>query len=225
MMKRQIWVTGFGPFPGISYNFSAFLSRAVARNAARQWPTIEISHVPLDTNWHDAPAMLARLAEPETATLWLHFGVSRRTRGLDIERYARNRTANLPDIANQRPSSRRVAQSPNEILQTSFDTDAIARSLRRQGQMARTSLDAGRYVCNAVYFHSLMRARELPAHHCALFVHVPAHRFSPPDRWADTHHFEAAWRRDIRAGQLVLSCCLEQLGWIGAQPRWRQTRG
>jgi pyroglutamyl-peptidase len=58
------------------------------------------------------------------------------------------------------------------VSQTKAPVDQLIEALRKQGFDCAPSIDAGRFVCNFVYYHSL---RHSSAHGTeALFVHVPA---------------------------------------------------
>ncbi|KAL3726493.1 hypothetical protein ACJRO7_031398 [Eucalyptus globulus] len=55
--------------------------------------------------------------------------------------------------------------------QTSFSTKAILEFLKKKGYDVTLSDDAGRFVCNYVYYHSLRLAEQRGSR--SLFVHVP----------------------------------------------------
>lgn len=57
------------------------------------------------------------------------------------------------------------------LLKTSCSIEAILKILKKKGFDAVISDDAGRFVCNYVYYHSLRFAEEKG--HKSLFVHVP----------------------------------------------------
>lgn len=56
-------------------------------------------------------------------------------------------------------------------MQTSLPIQEIAKALSKKGYHVMTSDDAGRFVCNYVYYHSLRFAEENGIK--SLFVHVP----------------------------------------------------
>ena len=56
-------------------------------------------------------------------------------------------------------------------MQTSLDVNEITKNLAKQGYPVVLSDDAGRFVCNYVYYHSLRFAEENGIK--SLFVHVP----------------------------------------------------
>lgn len=55
--------------------------------------------------------------------------------------------------------------------QTSIPVEEITRTLAKKGYEVITSDDAGRFVCNYVYYHSLRFAEQNGTK--SLFVHVP----------------------------------------------------
>lgn len=57
------------------------------------------------------------------------------------------------------------------FLKTSLSTEAILKFLKKKGFDVVISDDAGRFVCNYVYYHSLRFAEQKG--HKSLFVHVP----------------------------------------------------
>lgn len=57
------------------------------------------------------------------------------------------------------------------FLKTSCSAEAIVKFLKKKGYDVGTSDDAGRFVCNYVYYHSLRFAEQKG--HRSLFVHVP----------------------------------------------------
>ena len=57
------------------------------------------------------------------------------------------------------------------FLKTSCSVEAMVKFLKMKGYDVMTSDDAGRFVCNYVYYHSLRFAEQKG--HKSLFVHVP----------------------------------------------------
>lgn len=60
---------------------------------------------------------------------------------------------------------------PIYFMQTSLPVEQIAKILASKGYEVTTSDDAGRFVCNYVYYHSLRFAEQNEIK--SLFVHVP----------------------------------------------------
>lgn len=63
----------------------------------------------------------------------------------------------------------------NGILQTTLPIRDIVSALSKEGFNVMESYDAGRFVCNYVYYHSLRHAQVSGVK--SLFVHVPSFHF------------------------------------------------
>ncbi|KAL5826756.1 hypothetical protein ACOSQ4_018553 [Xanthoceras sorbifolium] len=107
--------------------------------------------------------------------IWLHFGVNAGASKFAIERQAVNEaTFGCPDELGWQPQQLPIVPEDGGISrtrETSCSTEAILEVLKKKGYDATISRNAGRYVCNYVYYHSL-RFAELKGHK-SLFVHVP----------------------------------------------------
>ncbi|KDO82369.1 hypothetical protein CISIN_1g030286mg [Citrus sinensis] len=78
----------------------------------------------------------------------------------------------LPTLLKTLESSISQTNTNNEqVIWTSLSTEAILKFLKKKGFDVVISDDAGRFVCNYVYYHSLRFAEQKG--HKSLFVHVP----------------------------------------------------
>ncbi|ONI30431.1 hypothetical protein PRUPE_1G251000 [Prunus persica] len=109
--------------------------------------------------------------------VWLHLGVNSGALKFAIERQAINEaTFRCPDEFGWQPQQLPIiaedggTSRAREVL-TSCSTEAIHKILKKKGYDVAISDDAGRFVCNYVYYHSLRFAEEKG--HKSLFVHVP----------------------------------------------------
>ncbi|XP_043706689.1 pyrrolidone-carboxylate peptidase-like [Telopea speciosissima] len=107
--------------------------------------------------------------------IWVHFGVNSGAFKFAIERQAVNEaTFRCPDELGWQPQQHPIIQEDGGIFktrETSCSVDAIVKFLKNKGFDVANSDDAGRFVCNYVYYHSLRYAEEKG--HKSLFVHVP----------------------------------------------------
>ncbi|XP_020554371.1 uncharacterized protein LOC105156616 isoform X2 [Sesamum indicum] len=107
--------------------------------------------------------------------VWLHLGVSKGALKFALERQAVNEaTFCSPDELGWQPQQLPVILGDGGISQTrmtSCPIEAIFEFLKRKGYDANISNDAGRFVCNFVYYHSLKFAEQKG--HKSLFVHIP----------------------------------------------------
>ncbi|EOY11727.1 Pyrrolidone-carboxylate peptidase isoform 3 [Theobroma cacao] len=108
--------------------------------------------------------------------IWLHFGVNSGASRFAIEHQAVNEaTFRCPDEMGWKPQQKepiiRADGGISRVRQTSLPVEEITKALAKKGYEVMTSDDAGRFVCNYVYYHSLCFAEQNGTK--SLFVHVP----------------------------------------------------
>ncbi|KAK7392111.1 hypothetical protein VNO78_20538 [Psophocarpus tetragonolobus] len=107
--------------------------------------------------------------------IWLHFGVNSGATRFAIERRAVNEaTFRCPDEMGRKPQKEPIVPSDGAITrirETTLDAEEITKALTNKGYDVMASDDAGRFVCNYVYYHSLRFAEQNGTK--SLFVHVP----------------------------------------------------
>ncbi|KAG0470593.1 hypothetical protein HPP92_017293 [Vanilla planifolia] len=107
--------------------------------------------------------------------IWLHFGVNSGASRFAIEKQAVNEaTFRCPDELGWKPQKVSIIPSDGGISrtrETALPTNDITKALSNMGYAVMASDDAGRFVCNYVYYHSLRFAEEHGIK--SLFVHVP----------------------------------------------------
>src|SRR6202521_1145034 len=108
--RTTVLVTGFGPFPGVPVNATMRLVPELAQSAARQFAGVRIAGAVLATEWAAAPRQLDQLLAEIEPDLVLHFGVSSRARGFEIEQRAHNACLQAPDAAGAMPTGSAVRE-------------------------------------------------------------------------------------------------------------------
>ncbi|XP_012573830.1 uncharacterized protein [Cicer arietinum] len=108
--------------------------------------------------------------------VWLHLGVNSGAVRFAVERLAANEaTFRCPDELGWQPQQVPIVLEDGGISrtrETSLSVDAILKFLKKGREYDVTiSNDAGRFVCNYVYYHSLRFAEQKG--NKSLFVHVP----------------------------------------------------
>jgi pyroglutamyl-peptidase len=172
----RVVIAGFGPFPGAPVNPSGLLVTALAR---RRRPVLAgakiITHI-FATSYEAVDRDLPKLftAKPDIVLI---FGLAGKRRQLCIETRARNALSLLfPDASRHRPT-RSTIEAGASGRRGHAPFAALLGAVRTGGFPARLSSDAGRYLCNYVYWHALGRVRgNRPL---VQFVHVPRVRLSP----------------------------------------------
>ncbi|CAA6653900.1 unnamed protein product [Spirodela intermedia] len=107
--------------------------------------------------------------------IWLHFGVNSGATRFAIENQAVNEaTFRCPDELGWKPQRVPIIPADGGISrtrETSLPVNEINEALVKRGFDVLPSDDAGRFVCNYVYYHSLWFAELHKIR--SLFVHVP----------------------------------------------------
>jgi pyroglutamyl-peptidase len=193
-----ILVTGFGPFPGVEVNPTQTLAERLSNTTFHDMPVV--SRV-LDVSYQRSAEQLFEHLGGAWPHCIVHFGVATGSDQVRIETQAVNRkAADIPDVDGEEFEQAVVhADHPlDAVLQTRLRADQIVASLNENGFPARTSDNAGRYVCNSLYFNSLAFLELSGVERPSVFVHMPPVGADPePDSpeqtsWTDERLFEAA---------------------------------
>jgi pyroglutamyl-peptidase len=173
----RVLITGFGPFPGAPFNPSATLAKALARRRRPALAGIERATHAFATTYasvdRDLPKLFAQ--KPDVV---LMFGVAGRRRQLCIETRARNAVSLLfPDASGQRPRHGVIKRRGPAAL---AGNAPFARLAGAAGPRARLSRDAGRYLCNYVFWRVLEQVRGTRP--LVQFVHMPPVSAKPRPR-------------------------------------------
>ena len=206
MLRTQrpaVLITGFGPFPGVEVNASADLAMDLSAAAARAFPDYHFRVENLPVVWGRAIEHLDDAFDRVRPILSLHFGVSDRALGLVIETRARNHCIDLPDADGCRPRGSRLVAGGRPERKTRLPATAIVRRLTAEGVPAQLSTDAGSYLCNAVMYHALTRARRVTPPILTGFIHIPV-GLTPACRTAPA---ALGWDLAIRGGLTVIAVC------------------
>jgi len=210
--RTTVLLTAFGPFPGVPVNATMRLVPELAERAALAFPGVRFVTEMLPTEWLAAPRRMAAVIAQVQPDLILHFGVSSRARGFEIEQRAHNSCRSMPDAAGFFPRADRLQDDGAEVLRTSLPVPHLVLALKRRGIAAYASRDAGAYLCNAVLYHSLQIAADR-LRDCRIgFVHVPASLARPGG--ANRGRVGACpltWPQAVEGGLEVIAGCLGRL--------------
>ncbi len=151
-------VTGFGAFPGAKHNPTVDLVASLRRRErrfARFGIRLETRILPV-LYAEIAPRLAKLLAEIEPDAILL-FGLAGRRKSVSIETRARNRASLLhPDAGGIYAEGLSLTPGGASILSARFPAVQIVTALRRAGVASRLSRNAGNYLCNAAFYHSLV---------------------------------------------------------------------
>ncbi|XP_022158745.1 uncharacterized protein LOC111025207 [Momordica charantia] len=184
-----IHVTGFKKFHGVSDNPTETivnnLKKYMEKNGLPEGLTLGNCSI-LETAGHGSLDSLRKTLESaiegndsgptnSRRIIWLHLGVNSGASRFAVEHRAFNEaTFRCPDEMGWKPQKLPIVPEDGEISrvrETSLPVEEITKTLAKKGYEVMTSDDAGRFVCNYVYYHSLRYAEENGIK--SLFVHVP----------------------------------------------------
>ncbi len=194
----RVLVTGFGPFPGAPFNPSALLVKALAHRRRPALARIELTTHVFATSYaavdRDLPKLLA--AKPDVVLL---FGLAGRRRHLCIETRARNAVTLLfPDADRNKPQQWLIAAGGPPARKGNAPFARLLGAARGLFP-SRLSRDAGRYLCNYVYWQALERAHS--GRPLVQFVHIPPVRVGPS---RPRKHRRQSLAQLVRAAEAVL---------------------
>ncbi len=207
--RTTVLLTGFGPFPAQPVNATMALVPAIALHSAGLFPDVRIITDILPTQWAAAPARLTHLLAAHQPDIALHFGVSSRARGFEIEARARNVCGDTEDAAGARAGGNAISVNGPDLMTSNLPVAEIVTRLRRRGIEAYLSWDAGTYLCNAVLYQSLTQAKTQPGLRRNGFIHIPALLAVPGQRpTAAQAACRLTFDQAVDGGAEILATCL-----------------
>ena len=160
--NKEIILTGFGTFGDLASNPSEKLINSLKselQNELYQLFVLPVSYS-YCSDWSKAHIS-------ESTSLVIHFGVSAKSKVINLETVGRNVIGSSQDIDGFVPGSKVIENGQNTI-QTELDLDKVCKELQKTGFKCELSDNAGDYLCNYILYKSLMIAPER-----SFFVHVP----------------------------------------------------
>jgi pyroglutamyl-peptidase len=171
--KLRILITGFGPFPGAPYNPTQPLVARLQRLRRPALGDIElishIFHVTYSTVDRELPELIAR-HRPQAL---LMFGLADRTAHVRIETRARNAVTTLFPDADRNRARKGSIISGADAVTFGPHTAKLLRAADGTGIDARSSRDAGSYLCNYLSWRAIKATNGDTGPRLAAFVHIP----------------------------------------------------
>ena len=144
----RILVTGFGPFPGAPYNPTQALVARLLRLRRPAFADVEISSHIFPVTYRAVDLELPQALAKHRPQALLMFGLAGRTAHLRIETRARNAVTLLwPDAAQTRLRKGSIGLGP-DAMRFGAHTLRLLRAALATGIIARSSRDAGSYLCS-----------------------------------------------------------------------------
>jgi pyroglutamyl-peptidase len=170
-----ILVTGFGPYPRVRVNPTAALARALGASRRPGLLGFRIVSRVFETSYGAAGAAIGPMLAEIQPDACLHLGLAPRAKAVRVEMRGENRTRSLAvDVRGNRPRSRALVPEAPSALRSTAPVRCIRALLADEPFRARLSNDAGAYLCNAVYYWSLLEsARSAGGRRPVVFLHIP----------------------------------------------------
>lgn len=146
----KILVTAFKPFNKQSINHSSEVIKYINN----------VDKIILDVCYDECYTELTNHYKLDEYDLIIALGEARMRKELTVEKYAKNiASCSLPDNNNILYKDHKIIENELDILSTNLNLDLINESI---------SEDAGKFVCNNLYFHLLHNYPNK-----SLFIHIP----------------------------------------------------
>jgi pyroglutamyl-peptidase len=212
---RSILVTGFGSFPGVAYNPTEHLVRAIGRRRVPPGSRV-VTHV-FETSYaavdRDLPALIRR----HRPSVILMFGVAAGRKRLRIETFARNALSRThEDAAGHLPKQVLIEQNGPARLTLRAPARHLLGAARASGFAAEISRDAGDYLCNYLCWHAARIAAASRTSRLVAFVHVPQVR--PIRLRSRRRNFPVTLGDLIAAGEAILDAAIWRPVGTGLKP-------
>ena len=168
--EGPVLVTGFGPFGRHAINASWEAVKELGKLGIEyksKKVSLETREIPVV--YDEVSSTVPGLHEEVNPRMCVHVGVSPYT-VMKLERCGRNKGYQMKDIYGRTPSSECCVSGGPDAITTRFDIDKVCQkfSLKQNDVRVLVSEDAGRYLCDFIYYTSLHTSKAP-----VLFVHVP----------------------------------------------------
>jgi pyroglutamyl-peptidase len=169
----RILITGFGPFPGAPFNPTGPLVERLLRLRRPALADVELSSHIFPVTYQAVDRQLPQLLAKRRPQALLMFGLASRTRHVRIETRARNAVTMLwPDADHARVRKGSIAGDADAVP-FGPHTARLLRAADGTGVDARSSRNAGSYLCNYLSWRAIEATGREDGPRLAAFVHVP----------------------------------------------------
>src|SRR5712672_3947484 len=171
--KLRILVTGFGAFPGAPFNPTQPLVARLLRLRRPARRDVELSGHIFPVTYKAVDRELPQLLTKHRPQALLMFGLASRTPYVRVETRARNAVTTLwPDADHSRLRKGSIAGGADAMM-FGPHVAKLLRAANGTGVDARSSRDAGSYLCNYLSWRAIEATRGDSGPRLAAFVHVP----------------------------------------------------
>jgi pyroglutamyl-peptidase len=206
--RPVVLLTGFGPFPGTPENTSQQLVAALVAEAPRVLPAYRFASAVLPTEWRRGLDDAVELYTALSPVCAIHFGVSPRTPGFEVEMIGQNRMQQSHDACGALPASECIAADGPDTIRTGLPAALILHRLRRRAIPCTLSHDAGTYLCNALLYRANDWTRRMRPEQKVGFIHMPSALRAGDRRVRTRVTAELDWDQALLGGLEIIAATL-----------------
>jgi pyroglutamyl-peptidase len=171
--QLRILITGFGPFPGAPFNPTEPLVARLMRLRRPALSEVELAAHIFPVTYQAVDRQLPQLLARHRPHAILMFGLASRTPYVRIETRARNAVTTLwPDADHALIRKGSISDNADAVM-FGPHTARLLRVALGTGIDARSSRDAGSYLCNYLSWRAIEATCRDKGPYLAAFVHVP----------------------------------------------------
>lgn len=170
-IKPIVLVTGFGPFTSHPVNASWEAVKLMNKEEIERKHNIELVQVEIPVTYENVDEFVPALWDTHTPKLVIHVGVSGIAECITLESVAHRKGYKRLDYFDKCPADHICVADGSVRIKTKLNVEGICKdfnNVAEDGISAVTSCDAGRYLCEYIYYTSLSNDSDR-----TLFVHVP----------------------------------------------------
>lgn len=170
----RILMTGFTPFPGVAVNPTQLLLRYFQDETVPLPAGVQLIPEILPTAFETAEFRIRQLIRDEQPDAVLGLGVAQKRDAINIERVAHNwDETTIPDINGAQLAGQKIVMDGPEMYLSTLPVERMLAALQTAKIPAVVSDNAGRYVCNHVFYCARHEIDQLGLDTSCGFVHVP----------------------------------------------------
>ena len=167
--KTKVLVSGFEPFGGAKLNPSELLVRELRRI---EFDNIQLSTIVLPVEFDRAAELLLRTVKEQNPKVVIAFGQAEGRTAITPEKIAINLDdARIPDNSGDQRKNKLIDEEGNDGYFSTLPIEKMVEAIKAGGYPAETSLSAGAFVCNHIFYSLQKELRDSDIR--SGFVHLP----------------------------------------------------
>uniref|UniRef100_A0A2A4JEV0 Pyroglutamyl-peptidase I n=1 Tax=Heliothis virescens TaxID=7102 RepID=A0A2A4JEV0_HELVI len=186
LQPTRVLITGFGPFRDVPYNISWPGVLRMDKNRIECENNVILLRNKINVDYDEVDSRVPELWRTFKPHLAIHVGVAE-NETFRLETHARNANYRIPDKDNKLPRSEAIVPGGCPVIHTIFNVTRICEEFNKNPPASRLgasiSENAGLFICEYIYYSSLLRGP-------TLFVHVPLMKYTE-DEIAEANGFIA----------------------------------